>query len=105
MKKTQTDADQRQRHRAQNVPLARRVRQECRRERRHAVREGTEEDTSVSLCHAVSGKADDDARENCMDARVSVIRRMANTMDTTVMMEAAIRQDDLGDLRVGVRGE
>jgi len=28
--------------------------------------------------------------ENCMDARVSVIRRMANTMDTTVMMEAAI---------------
>src|ERR1035441_2175093 len=28
--------------------------------------------------------------ENCMDARVSVISRMANTMDTTVMMEAAI---------------
>src|ERR1017187_9666626 len=28
--------------------------------------------------------------ENCIDARVSVISRMANTMDTTVMMEAAI---------------
>src|ERR1039458_2606432 len=28
--------------------------------------------------------------ENCMDARVSVISRMANTMDTTVMMEAAM---------------
>ena len=27
--------------------------------------------------------------ENCIDARVSVIRRMANTIDTTVMMEAA----------------
>jgi hypothetical protein len=44
--------------------------------------------------------------ENCIDARVSVISRMANTMDTTVMMEAAMsRQNDLGDLRVGVRGE
>src|ERR1035437_1819925 len=28
--------------------------------------------------------------ENCIDARVSVISRMANTMDTTVMMEAAM---------------
>src|SRR5271157_2153707 len=28
--------------------------------------------------------------ENCIEARVSVISRMANTMDTTVMMEAAI---------------
>src|ERR1035438_2788295 len=28
--------------------------------------------------------------ENCIDASVSVISRMANTMDTTVMMEAAI---------------
>jgi hypothetical protein len=28
--------------------------------------------------------------ENCIDARVSVINRMANTMDTTVMMEAAM---------------
>src|SRR5271165_2598708 len=28
--------------------------------------------------------------ENCIDARVSVISRMANTIDTTVMMEAAM---------------
>src|SRR5208283_1310 len=28
--------------------------------------------------------------ENCIEARVSVIRRMAKTMDTTVMMEAAM---------------
>src|ERR1035441_4532268 len=28
--------------------------------------------------------------ENCIDARVSVISRMANTMDTTVIMEAAM---------------
>src|ERR1039458_9259961 len=28
--------------------------------------------------------------ENCMDASVSVINRMANTMDTTVMMEVAM---------------
>ena len=28
--------------------------------------------------------------ENCMEASVSVISRMANTMDTTVMMEAAM---------------
>src|ERR1035437_6155332 len=28
--------------------------------------------------------------ENCIDARVSVISRMANTMETTVIMEAAI---------------
>src|ERR1019366_2662220 len=28
--------------------------------------------------------------ENCIDARVSVINRMANTMDTTVMMEPAM---------------
>ena len=29
-------------------------------------------------------------RENCIDARVSVMSRMANTIDTTVMMEAAM---------------
>src|SRR5664279_2131982 len=28
--------------------------------------------------------------ENCIDARVSVISRMANTMETTVIMEAAM---------------
>jgi hypothetical protein len=28
--------------------------------------------------------------ENCMEARVSVINRMAKTIDTTVIMEAAI---------------
>src|ERR1035437_1007298 len=28
--------------------------------------------------------------ENCMEASVSVISRMANTMETTVMMEAAM---------------
>src|SRR5580693_9119836 len=28
--------------------------------------------------------------ENCIDARVSVISRMANTMETTVMIEAAM---------------
>src|SRR5271165_7075004 len=28
--------------------------------------------------------------ENCMDAKVSVISKMANTIDTTVMMEAAM---------------
>src|ERR1035438_5742173 len=28
--------------------------------------------------------------ENCIDARVSVISRMANTMDTTVIIEAAM---------------
>src|SRR5271157_4156929 len=28
--------------------------------------------------------------ENCIDASVSVISRMANTMDTTVIMEAAL---------------
>src|ERR1035441_623336 len=28
--------------------------------------------------------------ENCIDARVSVINRMANTIDTTVMMEPAM---------------
>ena len=28
--------------------------------------------------------------ENCMEASVSVISRMAKTMETTVMMEAAI---------------
>ena len=28
--------------------------------------------------------------ENCVDASVSVIRRMANTIDTTVMIEVAM---------------
>jgi hypothetical protein len=28
--------------------------------------------------------------ENCIDASVSVIRRMAKTIDTTVMIDAAI---------------
>ena len=43
--------------------------------------------------------------ENCMEASVRVMSMMAKTMETTVMMEAAIPQDDLDDLRIGMRGK
>jgi len=35
-------------------------------------------------------KSDDDARENCMEASVSVISNIAKTIETTVMIEAAM---------------
>ena len=44
--------------------------------------------------------------ENCMDASVSVISRIAKTIDTTVMIDVGdARQDHLGNLRIRVRGK
>src|ERR1039458_6917089 len=47
----------------------------------------------IPICHCVTRSLEKLTMmrgENCMDARVSVINRMAKTMDTTVIMEAAM---------------
>jgi len=41
--------------------------------------------------------------ENCIDASVSVISRIAKTIDTTVMIEVATPQNDLRHLWIGMR--
>jgi hypothetical protein len=104
----QPDADQRQHHRAQDGGDWREgVRQRARRrQRRHAVQESAEEDPKRPLRHAVAGKADDDARRElhrCQGER----HQQDGEHDRHHRHNGRgnPRQNDLRDLRVGVRGE
>ena len=107
-KEQQSDAGRRQRHGAQDGGHRReRVRERARRgKRRHAVREGAEEDTERPLRHAVPGKADDDARGELHGGQ-----RERHQQDGEYDGHHGhdgggnARQNDLGDLRVGVRRE
>ncbi len=107
-KEQQTDADQRQHHRTQDGGYWRKGLRERarRRKRRHAVQESAEEDTKRPLRHAVSGKADDDARgelHRCQGER----HQQDGEHDRHYRHDGGgdARQNDLSDLRVGVRGE
>ena len=107
-KKQQPDADQRQHHGAQDGGHRReRMRKRARRrKRRHAVRESAEENAERPLRHAVAGKADDDARgelHRCQGER----HQQDGEHDGHHRHDGGgdARQNDLGDLRVGMRGE
>ena len=107
-KEQPTDAGQRQHHGAQDGGDGREgAGQRARRgKRRHAVEERAEEDTERPLRDAVPGEADDDARgelHRCQGER----HQQDGEHDRHHRHDGGgdARQNDLGDLRVGVRGE
>ncbi len=73
------------RHRRERMRQAAR-----RRQGGHAVEKRAEEDAQRPLGDAVPTKLTRMRGENCIEARVNVIRRIAKTIETTVMIEPAI---------------
>ena len=91
-KEQQSDADRRQRHGAQDGGH-RRERVGSERAVGSAAMQYEKVPRKIPSVHCVTRSLEKLTMmrgENCMEASVSVISRMANTMDTTVMMEAAM---------------
>jgi len=59
-------------------------------EARPSVGERAEKDPQRPLRHAIPGKLTMMRGENCMEASVSVHQHIAKTIETTVMIEAAM---------------
>jgi len=58
--------------------------------RRYAIAKRAEEYAERPLRNSIPDEADQDSWENCVDARVRVIKRIAKTIATTVMIDVAM---------------